>query len=123
MQLDLFKEICFLPLDIPPLPDKSDICNQFDQLTSERYIWWNREILLGKKDYEHPIGSYDCTWSDIARSQFSQIIESIETSLPFENLYYCHLARAQEEILPHVDENYIEKPFVLFDKGFFIQYN
>ncbi len=107
----LKQEICFLPLDVPPLPDKSSITRAFQKLESESYIWWNREILLGERNYEDPLGSYQSDWSAQARKLFPAVIESVENYLPFENLFYVHLASAKETILPHVDENYVEKPF------------
>ncbi len=107
----LKQEICFLPLDVPPLPDKNLISDAFQKLESEAYIWWNREILLGESNYEDPLGSYKCHWSEQAKQLFPSIVESIESHLPFENLFYVHLASAKETILPHVDENYVEKPF------------
>ncbi len=103
--------IVFLPLDVPLIKSRLDILTHFNDNHAETYVWWNMELLLGQRDLDSPLGSKDYPWNPRAKDKYPEIISLIKDHLPFENLYYVHLARAQKDILPHVDENYVERIF------------
>lgn len=104
--------LCFLPLDIPPLPDRDQVIQAFEESGhKEDYVWWNMELLLGARQFDVPLGSTPYDWSTSARERYHGLIQWIEDYFPFKNLYYVHLAHATKTVMPHVDENYVESPF------------
>ena len=104
-------DICFLPLDVPKVPDKEEILSRFDKSPQrDSYSWWNMELLLGERQFETPLGARQYDWLPSARTRYPSLIQWISEYLPFQSLYYVHLAHATKEVAPHVDENYVESP-------------
>lgn len=101
------KEIIFIPLDIPPIPDKGAMIAAFKG--SERYVWWDEQVLLGNKDYNKPLG-YAESWNDNSKI-FQPLVDHIIQHLPFEYLTYVRLARAHTKVGVHVDDNHEVPPF------------
>ena len=100
-------DLLFLPLDIPPIPDKQLILDAFRG--TERYVWWDEQILLGNKDYTKPLG-YPEPWNECA-SSYQSLIKHIETYLPFEWFSFVRLARAHKPVGLHIDDNFEVPPF------------
>lgn len=104
-----FQRVLFTPLDLPPIPDKEFILQQFRE--EDSYVWWYEDNLTGPKDYSQALGSAPAQWSSRAKQRYPGLLKYLEEKLPFEELYYVRLARARENVKPHVDENYLEAPF------------
>lgn len=101
------RDIIFLPLDIPLIPQTDDMVSLFKG--DERYVWWQQEVLLGDPDPRVPLGD-PAEWNN--RSEmFAPLIEHIKRYLPFEYLTYVRLARATKSVGLHVDDNYETPPF------------
>lgn len=105
------KETLFLPLDLPPLPDKSKIATTFFSNSNEEYVWWNMDIIFGERNLNFPMGSRSLSWTTSAQNSYPALIEYISSYLPFREFVYIHLAHAIKPVRPHVDENYVEAPF------------
>ncbi len=103
--------IYFLPLDVPPLANKNALISRFAESPHESYVWWNMEVILGERKFQKPLGSYTGQWTDSAKNKYPDLIAHISQYLPFSQLCYVHLSRAVKSVPPHVDENYVEKPF------------
>jgi hypothetical protein len=100
-----YSDIIFTPIDVPPIPNKEKVLERFN--APDFYIWWDEETLLGEKEYNNPLGRPQ-KWTDAARQNYSELINWIESYLPFDELYYIRIARAKHEIPPHIDGNAVE---------------
>ena len=100
-------DIIFLPLDIPPIPDKQSLIDAFQ--TEHKYVWWDEQILAGNKDYTKPFG-YPEPWNPCA-AQYKALIDHIDAYLPFEYLSYMRLAHANKRVGVHIDDSEVHPPF------------
>lgn len=100
-------DIIFLPLDIPPIPDKDVLIKAFK--SEHKYVWWDEQILVGNKDYTKPFG-YPEPWNSCADS-YTTLVEHINKYLPFEYLSYMRLAHANKTVGIHVDDSEVDPPF------------
>ena len=99
--------IIFTPLDIPTIPNKQSILDNF--VGAEKYVWWKEETLLGAKDFSKPLGEAK-SWNKEALEKYPELIKWIETYFPFEHLCYVRLARSTGNVAAHVDGNKVEAP-------------
>tara|TARA_B100001094_G_scaffold160398_2_gene155134 strand:+ start:4615 stop:5280 length:666 start_codon:yes stop_codon:yes gene_type:complete len=98
----------FTPLDIPPIPNKQSILDNFDG--KEKFVCWDEETLMGKKDFSKPFGEMK-SWNDMAKQKYPELLQWIDKHLPFEYKFYVRLARSTGNVKPHVDGNYVESPY------------
>ena len=94
----------FCPIDLPPIPDKQKIIDAFEG--DEAYAYWNLEVLLGNgengiRDKSIPFGPAG-TWSPFAK-KYPQLVEWMETHLPYEYFCYVTIGRSAMDVWPHVD--------------------
>lgn len=108
--MSLFPGLLFSPIDSPPIPNKEDILDRFNQRENSEFIWWKEEILLGERDSKYPFGSRQQTWNTNALENYRGLTSYIDKYLPFSSLYYVALFRATKDIPPHVDANYTVAP-------------
>lgn len=101
------RDVIFLPLDIPKIPRTDEMVSLFRG--SEKYVWWEQEILLGNQDPSIPLG-YPADWNDNSPA-FGPLIDHVSRYLPFKWLTYVRLARARGKVGLHVDDNYEVPPF------------
>lgn len=94
----------FTPLAVPPIPNKEQVLRDFKG--EENFVWWGEETLLGDKRYNNPLG-HPQEWTSKGRG-YPELMNWIRTYLPFEELWYIRIARAQQAIPPHVDGNKVE---------------
>jgi hypothetical protein len=94
-------DIIFLPLDIPPIPNKAELISAFK--SEHTYVWWDEQILLGNKDYTQPFDGPE-SWNECA-DKFSTLVTHINEHLPFEYLSYVRLAHANKKVGVHVDDS------------------
>ena len=99
--------IVFTPLDIPPIPNKQSILDNF--IGNEKFAWWKEETLLGTKDLAIPFGEPK-EWTSNAKEKYPQLVEWIDTYFPFEYKFYVRIARSTGNVDPHVDGNYVKAP-------------
>tara|TARA_Y100000590_G_scaffold298965_1_gene337043 strand:- start:157 stop:822 length:666 start_codon:yes stop_codon:yes gene_type:complete len=99
--------IVFTPLDIPPIPNKQSILDNF--IGNEKFAWWKEETLLGIKDLSKPFGEPK-EWTSNAKEKYPQLVEWIDTYFPFEYKFYVRIARSTGNVDPHVDGNYVKAP-------------
>ena len=100
--------LVFTPLAIPPIPNKQKIIDNF--VGAEKYVWWKEETLLGEKDFSKPLGKPQ-DWNAHAKEKYPELLEWIDSYLPFENKFYIRLARSTGNVAPHVDGNKTEAPY------------
>ena len=100
--------ILFTPLDIPPIPNKQSILDNF--IGEEKFAWWKEETLLGIKDLSTPFGEMK-PWNDFAKQKYPQLLHWIDTYFPFEYKFYVRLARSTGNVKAHVDGNKTEAPY------------
>jgi hypothetical protein len=101
----------FLPLDIPPIPNKKIIIENFERSLKSDYVWWNMEVIRGERNLAIPLGSKDYSWAPTAKTKYPDLLNWIDSYFPIKKFFYVHLARATVDVKPHVDENYVERPF------------
>lgn len=99
--------IVFTPLDIPPIPGKQSILDNF--IGEEKFAWWKEETLLGVKDLSTPFGEMK-PWNNFAKQKYPELLDWIDTYFPFEYKFYVRLARSTGNVAPHVDGNYVNAP-------------
>ena len=63
--------LIFTPLDIPPIPNKQKIIDNF--VGAEKYVWWKEETLLGNKDFSQQLGDMK-PWNDIAKQKYPELL-------------------------------------------------
>jgi len=97
----------FVPLDIPPVPNKQLILKNF--VAEDTFAWWKEETLLGVKDLSKPFGEPK-QWTEVAKEKYSDLIKWIDEYFPFEYKFYVRLARSTGNVAPHVDGNYTKAP-------------
>jgi len=102
--LDKLRNLKFLPLDLPPIPNKGKILSQFTK--TSQFAWWDEEILLGDMHLGSPFGAPQ-PWKQSAQQKYKQLINYIETHLPFNSYVYVRLAMTKQNISPHVDGNQV----------------
>ena len=100
--------LIFTPLDIPPIPNKQKIIDNF--VGAEKYVWWKEETLLGNKDFSQQLGDMKA-WNDIAKQKYPELLHWIDTYFPFEYKFYVRLARSTGNVKAHVDGNKTEAPY------------
>ena len=100
--------LIFTPLDIPPIPNKQKIIDNF--VGAEKYVWWKEETLLGNKDFSQQLGDMK-PWNDIAKQKYPELLHWIDTYFPFEYKFYVRLARSTGNVKAHVDGNKTEAPY------------
>lgn len=100
-------DIIFLPLDIPKVPHSHEMVDLFTG--SEKYAWWQQEILLGNGDPSKQLNDPE-EWNP-GSDRFRPLVDHIISHLPFEYLSYVRLARARDKVGLHVDDNYEIPPF------------
>ena len=111
----------FLPLDIPPIPNKEnivknfigeqfvscyDVNNELGWLPSDNqnldqskiFSEWREEILIG--DRLNPTNN---TWSQSARTKYPELIAWYDEYFPFKKTYFLKLARSIKPVPPHID--------------------
>ena len=96
------KDVIFTPLAIPPIPEKQKVLDRFN--APDFYVWWDEETLLGEKENNNPLGRPQ-KWTENAKNNYPELIDWVETYIPCDEWYYIRIARAKEEIPPHVDGN------------------
>ena len=67
--------LVFTPLDIPPIPNKQNIIDNF--VGAEKYVWWKEETLLGNKDFNQQLGEMK-PWNDFAKQKYPELLHWID---------------------------------------------
>jgi len=96
----------YSPLDIPPIPNKQHIIDQFTG--DESIAWWREETLLGEKTPGVPFDG-PRAWTEKSK-KYPQLVEWIKQYFPFEYFVYVRIARSKSDVWPHVDANYTVAP-------------
>jgi hypothetical protein len=97
----------FLPLDIPPIPNKQHIVDNFSGETrivgkdifdeSKRvifYKWQKQQLLENNK------------WSKLALNKYADLVEWIDKYFPFETKLAVPLLRSMDNVGPHTDNEF-----------------
>ena len=96
--------IRYLPLDTPKFKYKDKVLNAFDGPID--FAWWAEEELTERirgDEFESEKG-----WTESALEKYPELIEYITKEFPFKYLVYVKLLRANVDVGPHEDGNYIE---------------
>ena len=101
----------FAPLDIPAIPNKEKIIQQFSG--KEYYAYTNEqgviEIQSANKDdafchwEELTLLDHDGKWQPNAIKLFPELLKWIDDNFPFEHKLHVKLSRAKGNVLPHTD--------------------
>jgi hypothetical protein len=98
----------FMPLDLPLFDHKDTVLAKFDALAKKKFFFWH-EVELTARDYDKPFQDAN-DWNDIAVNQFPEIINYVEMHFPFDHIVYAKLIRANKDVAPHVDNNFVDIP-------------
>jgi hypothetical protein len=104
----------FLPLDLPLFEDKQAVLDTFDGNMEESY--WHKEELT-ERDRSIPFGAIPAPFTQEALRKYPTLIEYITTHWPIKEYVYVTLMRANRDVQPHVDGNFLD------DKGPVNRYN
>jgi len=96
----------FLPLDLPLFAHKDKVLKTFDLFNKKPFFWWD-EVELTDRDYDTP---FECAnaWNAVAKDNFADLLNYIDQHFPFEHVVYAKLIRANKDVAPHVDNNYVD---------------
>ena len=92
-------EISYLPIDVPPIPDKEEILANFRPQFN--YSFWQQERLVdrdAKDPYDKP-----CGWSSEAKRKYPSLLQFIDRFLPFEQIVNAKFANLIMDGRPHTD--------------------
>jgi len=102
----------FVPLDLPPIPNKPELVKRFVGTTyvtghcgrieiekenmtiTDRFAHWTDTNLYWRNE----------EWTDTAKKDFPEIMDWVQTNLPFEKYFLIKLGRLYKAD-PHVDNN------------------
>lgn len=96
----------FLPLDLPLFEHKHAVLKTFNFFNKKPFFWWD-ELELTERDYTVPFESAN-DWTNLAKNNFSELVNYIDQYFPFEHVVYAKLIRANKDVAPHVDNNYVD---------------
>lgn len=101
----------FSPLDIPPIPNKTTILEQFKG--KEYFAYTNEQGIIEIQSNnieqafchweELTLLDHDGVWQQNARRLFPNLIDWIDQYFPFEHKLHVKLSRAKGDVLPHTD--------------------
>lgn len=94
----------FLPLDLPLFQHKHLVLSAFDAHT--QFGYWHEEELT-YRDRTQPFGD-GVPFTAQAQEKYPELIDYITTYWPFENFVYAKLIRANRNVDPHVDGNFVD---------------
>jgi hypothetical protein len=90
------KELIWLPIDVPKLPDISSLAILDD--TFEGYAYWRFLRLTEKQTTPYEIS----TWKNIIKNKCPDLIDWFQ-NLPFKNIRNVKLNYQQQEVNGHID--------------------
>jgi hypothetical protein len=93
----------FQPLDVPVFAHKADVLEQFSG--GEPFGYWHEEELT-VRDRSQPFESA-MQFTPGALRKYPRLIDYINTVWPFEYFVYVKLIRANRNVNPHVDGNFV----------------
>lgn len=105
--MDIIRQHRFLPLDLPKFEYKQQVLDAFGGGIT--YGYW-REEELTDRDRSNPFND-PMPFTEDAHRKYPELINYITTQWPFEYFVYVKLIRANEDVHPHVDGNFVD------DKG------
>lgn len=120
----------FLPLDIPPIPNRLDLVQRFsgnshiamydenDKMIlgntnsqviqnahpKEIFCEWQEETLLGGEDLDPSQPEY-YEWNNLAKDKYPELIEWIDDYFPLSTKFHVKLSHAIGDVLPHTDSH------------------
>ena len=106
----------FLPLDIPPIPNKEKILENFYGKTHAVGYDKNNELIFRDVDdktleqtpdvfykWKAQVLSEDNKWNKFAKETYPELVGWIDEHYPFETILDARLERAKGPVLPHTD--------------------
>lgn len=116
-------DILWVPLDLPPVPkelllenisytfvpevDKTEVEKLKEQKKHHLYVWNSFRIRIPKKQIDQPyniqVDNVEWEWSKEALIKCPNLIEYIETHLPFKKLKYIAAIASRGEVPMHFD--------------------
>lgn len=94
-------EIRFLPLDLPKFEYKQKVLDEFNPDTD--FYFWSEEYITER---DRTIPFHDPM--PIKENVHIELMNYIDEHFPFEGIVLCKLVRANRDVSPHVDDNYID---------------
>ena len=91
--------IRFLPLDLPKFKHKEKVLAEFNPDT--KFYCWNEEYIT--------VRDRNITFHDAMpmRDVHKELVEYVKEYLPFTDIVLMKLIRANKDVFPHVDDNYV----------------
>ena len=102
--MDSNRQHRFLPLDLPLFEYKQSVLDAFDG--NIEFGFWKEEELT-YRDRSNPFGD-PSEFTAAALQKYPTLIDYITTQWPFEYFVYVKLIRANRDVYPHVDGNFID---------------
>ncbi len=120
----------FLPLDIPPIPNRQELVARFtgndhiamydenDKMIlgktdsevikkakpKEVFCEWREETLLGGEEINQQDEEY-YEWNDLAKTKYPELIKWIDDYFPLSRKFHVKLSQASGDVLPHTDSH------------------
>jgi len=94
-------EIRFLPLDLPKFEHKQKVLDEFNPDTD--FYFWGEEYITHR---DRSIPFHDPM--PIKTGVHTELVEYVKTHFPFKDIVLFKLIRANRDVKPHVDDNYID---------------
>jgi hypothetical protein len=111
--MDSNRQYRFLPLDLPLFEHKKEVLSEFNG--DIKFGYWHEEELT-VRDRNTPFGD-PMPFTERAYQKYPELINYITTYWPFDSFVYVKLLRANRDVQPHVDGNFVD------DKGPVGNYN
>lgn len=93
-------DIRFLPLDLPKFQFKEKVLEEYEPET--KFYWWSEQH-ISERDRDVPFHN-----PMPIKPVHKELMEYVSKYLPFKGIVLCRLVRANEDVKPHTDDNYID---------------
>lgn len=95
-EIDLL-DIAYVPIDLPKIPDKEKIVNNFEK--EFKYGWWDAIRLF------EPTVDFEPTdrWSKDAIEKFPELKQWMSDNIPFSDWIHSKIMKTKDLVSPHVD--------------------
>lgn len=100
---EIFKEVAFVPIDLPPFEFGDTIYKTFS--AEMNYGWWEAVRLFA----ENPTFAAITEWSETAKKNYEPLMNYIVNFLPYDSFIHAKLMKAKVPAPPHLDFRFPEK--------------
>jgi hypothetical protein len=102
--MDKHRQYRFLPLDLPLFKYKKEVLTKFEG--DIEFGYWHEEELT-ERDRNVPFND-PMPFTESAYQKYPELLAYITTHWPFDSFVYVKLLRANRDVYPHVDGNFVD---------------